>query len=109
MINRQFFFDHARTVLFKGSLSKSQVDGLTYILNAWEEDHSEWDNRWLAYALGTTHLETGAKMQPIHEGGGKKYFEWNYGPEGKDPSRAKKMGNTQMGDGARYHVEASYN
>jgi putative chitinase len=102
MINRQFFFDHARTALFKGALSKSQVGGLTYILDVWEEDHPDWDDRWLAYALGTTHLETGATMQPIGEGGGNKYFELNYGPEGRNPPRAKKMGNTHSGDGAKY-------
>jgi hypothetical protein len=103
MINRQFFFDHAKTTLFKGSLSKSQVDGLTYILDIWEGDHPDWDDRWLAYALGTTHLETGATMQPISERGGNKYFELNYGPLGKSPARAKKMGNIQPGDGAKYH------
>ena len=103
MINRKFFFERIRNGLFAGGFKQSQVDGLNYILDAWEKEHSAWDDRWLAYALGTTHLETGAAMQPIHEMGGVKYFESNYGPNGHNPTRAKKMGNTQPGDGAKYH------
>jgi len=103
MINRNFFFDHIRLSLFDGKLSQRQVDGLNFILDGWEEDHAKWDDRWLAYALGTTHLETGAEMQPINERGGFNYFESNYGPQGHNPARAKKMGNTQPGDGAKYH------
>jgi hypothetical protein len=103
VLNRNFFFDHIRVALFDGNLKPGQVDGLNYILDIWEQDHSTWDDRWLAYALGTTHLETGAAMQPIHERGGGKYFEGNYGPTGHNPARAKKMGNTQPGDGAKYH------
>jgi len=103
MINRKFFFDHIRLSLFGGHLGKNAVDGLNFILDVWEQDHAKWDDRWLAYALGTTHLETGAKMQPIHENGGFKYFESNYGPKGHNPARAKKMGNTAVGDGAKYH------
>lgn len=102
MINRKFFFDHIKTGLFGGAFKQSQVDGLNYILDTWEKDHVAWDDRWLAYALGTTHLETGAAMQPISERGGFKYFESNYGPNGHNPTRAKKMGNTQPGDGAKY-------
>ena len=103
MLNRQFFFDHVRNTLFNGKLKQSQVEGLTYILDVWERDHAKWDDRWLAYALGTTHLETGAAMQPINEFGGNNYFEKNYGPTGNNPARAKKMGNTEPGDGAKYH------
>jgi hypothetical protein len=103
MINRKFFFDNIRSRLFVGGFKQGQVDGLNFILDVWEEDHSDWDDRWLAYALGTTHLETGAAMQPIHEKGGTKYFEANYGPTGFNPTRAKKMGNTAPGDGALYH------
>ena len=103
MINRKFFFDHARMSLFNGKFSQKQVEGLNFIIDVWEQDHADWDDRWLAYALGTTHLETGAEMQPINEVGGFKYFESNYGPTGHNPARAKKLGNTQPGDGARYH------
>jgi hypothetical protein len=103
MINRKFFFERIKGGLFSGTFRQSQVDGLNYILDAWEKEYNGWDDRWLAYALGTTHLETGAAMQPIHENGGFKYFESNYGPTGHNPTRAKKMGNTNPGDGAKYH------
>lgn len=103
MINRNFFFDHTRLSLFDGKFSQRQVDGLNFILEVWEQDHADWDDRWLAYALGTTHLETGAEMQPIHERGGFKYFESNYGPTGHSPGRAKKHGHIKPGDGAKYH------
>jgi hypothetical protein len=103
MINRTFFFDHVKLDLFGGKLTPSQVGGLTFILDCWENDHAGWDTRWLAYALGTTHLETGAAMQPINEKGGTKYFEGNYGPTGHNPKRARQMGNTAVGDGAKYH------
>jgi hypothetical protein len=109
MINRKFFFDHSKVKLFSGVLKQTQVDGLNYILDVWEKDHSKWDDRWLAYALGTTHLETGATMQPINERGGVKYFEGNYGPNSHNPARAKKMGNTKPGDGARYHGRGTCN
>ena len=102
MINRKFFFDHIKVTLFQGRLTQSQVDGLTFIVDSWEKNHAVWDDRWLAYALGTTHLETGAKMTPVHEIGGTAYFEAMYGPTGHNPARAKRMGNTAPGDGARY-------
>lgn len=66
-INRDFFFDHVRESLFKGSLRQSQLDGLTVILDKWEAESSKDDDRWLAYMLGTTHHETGRTMQPVRE------------------------------------------
>ena len=103
MINRKFFFERTKSALFGGSFKQSQVDGLNYLLDTWERDHAAWDDRWLAYALGTTHLETGAAMQPIHENGGPKYFERHYGPSGLQATKAKKNGNIHPGDGAKYH------
>lgn len=66
-INRTFFFDHIRTVLFDGSLKQSQVDGLTAILDKWEGEMPKDDDRWLAYMLGTAHHETGRTMQAVRE------------------------------------------
>ncbi len=67
MINRKFFFDHAKSNLFGGSFSTKQVQGLTAILDEWESNHAKKDDRWLAYMLATTHHETGRRMQPIEE------------------------------------------
>jgi len=66
-INRDFFFDHIRESLFKGSLRQSQLDGMIAILDKWEAESSTDDDRWLAYMLGTTHHETGRTMQPVRE------------------------------------------
>jgi predicted chitinase len=66
-INRDFFFDHVRESLFKGSLHQSQLDGLLAILDKWEAESSKDDDRWLAYMLATTHHETGRAMQPVRE------------------------------------------
>jgi hypothetical protein len=69
MINRKFFFDHAKQTLFGGSMSVKQVEGITAILNEWETNYAKKDDRWLAYMLATTHHETGRTMQPIEEFG----------------------------------------
>lgn len=69
MINRESFFTSARNSLFAGTMSQSQVDGLTCILDAWENDWNEPDDRKLAYMLATAHHETDRKMQPIKEYG----------------------------------------
>jgi hypothetical protein len=68
MINRQFFFDYARQHLF-GTLKQSQVNGLEAILDHWEADYAAKDDRWLAYALGTTHHETDKTFRGIEEYG----------------------------------------
>ena len=60
-INRNFFFLQAKQNLFSGTLTQSQVDGLTAILDEWEAKYSDRDDRWLAYMLATAHHETGEK------------------------------------------------
>lgn len=69
MINRKFFFDHAKLNLFGGKLTTNQVNGLTTILDEWEKNYAHNDDRWLAYMLATAHHETGRTMQPIEEWG----------------------------------------
>lgn len=66
-INRIFFFSHVRAYLFDGSLKQSQVDGITAILDKWENETPDADDRWLAYMLGTAHHETGRTMQAVRE------------------------------------------
>jgi putative chitinase len=67
MINRKFFFDHAKLSLFEGRMNIKQVVGITAIFNEWEKNYSVNDDRWLAYMLATTHHETNRTMQPIEE------------------------------------------
>ncbi len=66
-INRTFFFAHARQVLFDGALKPPQVVGISAILDKWEADMPNSDDRYLAYMLGTAHHETGRTMQPVRE------------------------------------------
>lgn len=68
-IDRALFFESVRQSLFNNKLTQDQVDGMEGILDAFEEDYSLWDLRWLAYALATTAHETGFEMQPIEEYG----------------------------------------
>lgn len=75
-INRKFFFETVRSRLFGGRLTQQQVDGMTAILDRWEEHHAKDDDRWLAYMLATAYHETDKKMWPIEEygkGKGKPY------------------------------------
>jgi putative chitinase len=66
-INRAFFFDHLHDTIFANGMTQAQVDGHEMILDAWEKDHANDDDRWLAYMLATACHETGRKMRPIEE------------------------------------------
>jgi hypothetical protein len=100
-INRTSFFPSVRKEIFHGHLSQKQVDGMNFILDEWEKN-SFSDLRWLAYMLGTAFHETAETMQPVHEYGGNSYFTRLYGIEGQNPTRARRMGNTEIGDGIKY-------
>ncbi len=102
MIDRRTFFDRIRHPLFDGALKQGQVDGLNALLDGWERDHAAADRRWLAYALGTAHHETGRALQPIREAGGEAYLTRMYDIAGERPALARRMGNTEPGDGVRY-------
>lgn len=69
MINRNFFFMQIKLNPFRGLLNQSQVNGLTAILNEWEQKYASKDDRWLAYMLATVHHETDKTMKPIREYG----------------------------------------
>lgn len=103
-INRTFFFEQLRGVLFGKSISQNQVNGLTTLLDHWEKNLAAKDDRWLAYALATAYHETAFTMQPIKEFGSTAYFTARYDPPpaGKHPNVAKALGNTTPGDGPRF-------
>src|SRR4029079_15992876 len=65
-INREHFFDTARR-LFGGHYNQRQVDGMTAILDQWEQRFPAADPRWLAYMLATAFQETNQTMQPVRE------------------------------------------
>ncbi len=66
-INRKHFFDTVRLTLFGGKIAAAQVAGLTAMLDKWEKETPDADDRWFAYMLGTAHHETGRTMQPVRE------------------------------------------
>lgn len=102
-INRDFFFSQVRLTLFNGGLTQKQTSGLTTFLDWWEANLKDSDDRWLAYVLATAHHEVDMKMQPIKEYGNARYFFNMYDKEGQRPATARALGNTQRGDGVRFH------
>lgn len=94
--NPEAFFTGVKAVT--GSLTQSQVDGFNAITKAL----SSWPVTWVSYALATAYHETAATMQPIKEMGGDAYFKRRYDIAGENPALAKRLGNVNGGDGARY-------
>jgi GH24 family phage-related lysozyme (muramidase) len=106
-MNRAKFYSFIRNAPFSGVLTQSQVNGIEVILDFWENPPvqpkgdfaTKWDIRnvnWLAYILATAFHETARAMQPIDEHGDNTYFTEMY--EGRAD-----LGNTQPGDGAKFH------
>jgi len=98
-MDRAKFFDTVRGGLFAPSLMQSDVDGCNAILDAMDGD----PRAFVAYALATAYLETAHTMHPINEMGDDNYFFRMYDMHGNRPGVADMLGNTQPGDGARYH------
>lgn len=74
-MNRQIFYNEIKGSLFGGRLTQSQVDGINFKLDAWDQS-GYTDVRWLAYMLATCYHETAKTMQPIEEygkGRGRRY------------------------------------
>lgn len=95
------FFAAVRAAKLLGdTLDQSEVDGVNAILAACGD--AGWGPKFTAYALATADRETGGTMKPIKEWGGPAYFTRMYDVQGRDPARARKMGNTAPGDGVRY-------
>jgi putative chitinase len=105
-IDRKTFFGAYRQ-RFK-ALSVSQVDGLDFLLTSIEADAALWSPYQQlsipvdqgAYLFATVKHETVDLFQPIDEVGGSKYFEQLYGYR---TAKGMELGNTQAGEGARYH------
>ncbi len=100
-MNLTTFFDSVRSSLFKGKLTAKQVKGMEFILEQWGETGFT-DDLWLAFSLATAFHETAFTMQPIKERGGKAYFTKMYDIKGSRPAKARELGNTVPGDGAKY-------
>ncbi|MGC2238192.1 MAG: glycoside hydrolase family 19 protein [Pyrinomonadaceae bacterium] len=100
--DRKKFFDAYR-VRF-GALTQNLVNALEFLLGQIEADKrfgtTDTDSQQLAYCLATFKWETAHTMEPIDEHGGDAYFNKRYGPGTRV---GKMLGNTQPGDGARFH------
>jgi hypothetical protein len=100
--DRKKFFDAYR--LRFGALTQDLVDAIEFLLSQIEKDTrfgtTDADRRQIAYCLATFKWETAHTMRPIDEYGTAAYFNSRYGPQTKV---GKMLGNTQPGDGARFH------
>lgn len=68
-LNRKVFFSLIRDSAFGGTLSQTQVDGMTQVLDYWEARYLEKVRpKELAYMLATFKHETAHTMQPVSEG-----------------------------------------
>lgn len=80
-IDRTGFFPRARSSVFRGTMTQSQVNGINALLDMCEQ-LGVTDPRYIAYILATAFHETAQTMQPIAEyGKGRGYL---YGKPGAD-------------------------
>lgn len=101
-MNRTVFFSRVRETLFNGRLGQAQVDNMNLLLNTHDEFFPEVAADQLAVVFATVFHETGATMRPIMEKGGTAYFTRMYDIKGSRPAKARELGNTTPGDGAKY-------
>lgn len=95
--NHQTFFTEYENG-FNVRLSAPQVSGLDRLLGFVQLDPDVFDVRWVAYMFATVKHECADTWQPIPERGNDTWFKQYEMPSAK----AKRLGNTQPGDGARY-------
>ena len=98
--NPAAFFDALRHGLLGPALSGKEVEGCKALIDAFAA--ASWPRSWAAYGLATAYHETAHSMQPVKENGGPNYFFRMYDPGGNRPAVAKRLGNSEPGDGARY-------
>jgi len=95
--DRERFFNGFRDGF--GELEQAQTDALNKILASAEADTDITCLRWIAYILATIKRECGETWSPTTEQGNPRYFG-KYEPGSR---LGKMLGNTQSGDGARFH------
>lgn len=97
-MDRKTFFDACRAGVMGPTLDQNEVSGadtLLTVLDGMPLAH-------VAYCLATAWHETAHTMQPVKERGGDAYFFRMYDPAGQRPMVAKRLGNTERGDGVRF-------
>lgn len=99
MMNRSAFFAALRGKLFKGFSQEqtSRIDSILDEINAAHYTHPYG----IAYILATAHHESD-RFNSYREYGDDPYFKKMYDIEGTRPKKARDLGNTTAGDGAKY-------
>lgn len=95
--DRSKFYDGLRQ--WRGPLTRQQVGGINFILDAMESDPFLRRVEHAAYMLATVKHETADTYQPIHEYGSKAYFIRRYGSQTRV---GKRLGNDTPEEGAIY-------
>ena len=75
-MNRAIFYDDIRQTIFRGRMSKSQVDGMNNLLDVWRRYYINQPQEFLSYMLATAFHETAHTMRPLREygrGRGRRY------------------------------------
>jgi len=87
-----------------GPVTQELAGAIGFLLGRIEADtrfaENPVDRYKLAYCLATFKWETAHTLRPIDEHGSEAYFNKRYGP---GTAVGKMLGNTQAGDGARFH------
>lgn len=103
-MDKAAFFAAVRQGILGPTLDPSEVSGCEAIMDAM----AGLPRSWCAYALGTAYLETAHSMQPVLEANWlspasrERYFTRMYDITGQRPKKARELGNTTPGDGAKY-------
>lgn len=95
-LDRAKFFQGYRDAF--GRLSQDQVNGLNFLLSAFEGDAQWSDIRHVSYALATTRHETADTFAPISEKGSNAYLSkyWT------NPNLRRSLGNIEPSDAHRF-------
>lgn len=98
-MNRTAFFAALRGKLFKG-FTQEQTRRIEAILD--EIKAADYHHPYgVAYILATAHHESD-RFKTCREYGDEAYFKRMYDIEGSRPQKARELGNTNAGDGAKY-------
>ena len=92
------YFDYTRKSVMGPKIDDDELTGSLAILEAMKGVPLSW----VAYTLATAWHETAHTLQPIKEFGTSMYFFRMYDKDGARPRIAKRLGNTEPGDGAKY-------
>lgn len=99
--NHKKFFNGVRLFLESQGrgLTQPRVNGLEFMLSAFEKDPHWADVRNISYAFATSCIETDWTFEPIQEYGSYARFEKLYGYKTK---KGKELGNDAEGEGAKF-------